>query len=208
VSGIPGRTTVTEDVKTLPAPSAVELPAEPDELAPPAVAQLGWSGVALPPMTVLGRRVSLVVELRADVHAERICLGQAPVTDRATVSTWVWPEFAGQVPAPAMKIVGVLSVVRHWRTGLASLAPFAHYGDTAMVVPSSVVLTHDYLSSCLPRARAYGVAVVSADPDNAVELDLPGRPERTLAPADAISRWVNEVAYASFLATAEEQHPA
>jgi hypothetical protein len=76
------------------------------------------------------------------------------------------------------------------------LAPVARYGETAMVVPSSVVLTHDYLANCLPRARAYGIAVVSADPDNGVELDLPGRNDRDVtAGIDAVSRWVNEVAY-------------
>jgi len=187
---------VSDDVTSLPSPSAVELPAPDDELAAAAVGQLGWPGEALAPMTLLGRRVSLVAELLPDAHAERICLGQEPVTDRATVSTWVWPEFAGQVPAAAVRIVGVLAVARHWRTGLAALAPFARYGDTAMVVPSSVVLTHDYLANCLPRARAYGIAVVSADPDNGVELDLPGRNDHGVsAGIDAVSRWVNEVAY-------------
>jgi hypothetical protein len=185
---------VTEDA-TLPTPPAVELPAPDDELASAAVATLGWPGVALPPMTLLGRRVSLVAELLPDAHAERICLGQAPVTDRATVSTWVWPEFAGQVPAAAVRIVGVIAVARHWRTGLAALAPFARYGDAAMVVPSSVVLTHDYLVNALPRARTYGIAVVSADPDSGVDLDLPGRGDRETAGIDAVSRWVNEVAY-------------
>nr|WP_042184060.1 hypothetical protein [Kibdelosporangium sp. MJ126-NF4] len=188
-------TAVTQDAAALPIPSVVDLPAPDDELASDAVAQLGWPGVALAPMTLLGRRVSLVAELLPDAHAERICLGQAPVTDRATVSTWVWPEFQGQVPAAAVRIVGVLAVVRHWRTGLAALAPFARYGDTAMVVPSSVVLTHDYLANCLPRARNYGIAVVSADPDNGVELDLPGRNDKVPAGIDAVSRWVNEVAY-------------
>src|SRR5205823_11896080 len=61
---------------------------------------------SLPEMKLLGRRVCLVVELVTEVHAERICLGQLPVTDRASVATWVWPEFAGMVPAPAARIVG------------------------------------------------------------------------------------------------------
>jgi hypothetical protein len=89
----------------------------------------------------------------------------------------------------------VIAVARHWRTGLAALAPFARYGDAAMVVPSSVVLTHDYLVNALPRARTYGIAVVSADPDSGVDLDLPGRGDRETAGIDAVSRWVNEVAY-------------
>ena len=205
MAGIPGRAAVTENVEVplgTHAPS-VELPGPATELAAAGAGQLCWSGVALPPTTVLGRRVVIVAELLPDVHAERICLGLTPETDRATVATWVWPEFAGRVPAPAVRIVGVMAVAKHWRTGLASVAPFARYGDTAVVLPSSVILTEDYLTNCLPRARTYGVAMVSADPDTGVDVDLPGRCERVLAFEDAVSRWVNEVAYAQILASAE-----
>jgi hypothetical protein len=201
VAGIPGRAAVTENVQAplgMHAPS-VELPAPATELAAAAVERLGWGGVALPPTTVLGRRVVLVAELLPDAHAERICLGIRPETDRATVATWVWPEFAGRVPTPATRIVGVIAVAKHWRTGLASVAPFSRYGDTAVVLPSSVILTSDYLANCLPRARTFGVAVVSADPDSRVDVDLPTRSERTLAAEDATMRWVSEVAYAQFL---------
>lgn len=210
MSGTPGRTAVSEHLNALPAQLAppVELPGPVAELADDAAVALGWAGTVLPEATLLGRRVCLVAELLADVHAERICLGQEPVTDRTTVSTWAWPELAGQVPEPAVRIVGAIAVARHWRTGLANAVPFLRYGDAAVVLPTTAVLTHDYLANCLPRARAYGVAVLAAEPDGdtcaGVQVDLPGRGERAFPEADALYRWVCELAYEQLLDTAAQ----
>nr|WP_166641449.1 hypothetical protein [Amycolatopsis sp. SID8362] len=181
----------------------IELPAGVDELATAAAAQLGWNGVVLPEITILGRKVCVVAKLRTDVHAERIAMGAGPVADRATVDTWTWPELAGTAPAPAAEIVGVLAVARHWRTAMASAVPFARYGEAAMVLPSPAVLTEDYVGNCLPRARAYGLAVVTADPNAVVDLDLEGRTERVLLAEDPVSRLVNELVYDHLLRTAE-----
>ncbi|MEU4518563.1 hypothetical protein [Amycolatopsis sp. NPDC024027] len=181
----------------------IELPASVDELARAAAAQLGWNGVVLPETTILGRKVCVVAKLRTDVHAERIAMGAGPVADRATVDTWTWPELAGTAPAPAAEIVGVLAVARHWRTAMASAVPFARYGEAAMVLPSPVVLTEDYVGNCLPRARAYGLAVVTADPNAVVDLDLEGRTERVVLAEDPVSRLVNELVYDHLLRTAE-----
>ncbi|WP_329053380.1 hypothetical protein OG738_11125 [Amycolatopsis sp. NBC_01488] len=181
----------------------IELPSSVDELAVAAAAQLGWNGVVLPETTILGRKVCVVAKLRTDVHAERIAMGAGPVADRATVDTWTWPELAGTAPAPAAEIVGVLAVARHWRTAMASAVPFARYGEAAMVLPSPVILTEDYVGNCLPRARAYGLAVVTADPNAVVDLDLEGRTERVVLAEDPVSRLVNEVVYDHLLRTAE-----
>ncbi|UOX87138.1 hypothetical protein MUY14_36260 [Amycolatopsis sp. FBCC-B4732] len=181
----------------------IELPASVDELATAAAAQLGWNGVVLPETTILGRKVCVVAKLRTDVHAERIAMGAGPVADRATVDTWTWPELAGTAPAPAAEIVGVLAVARHWRTAMASAVPFARYGEAAMVLPSPAILTEDYVGNCLPRARAYGLAVVTADPNAVVDLDLEGRTERVLLAEDPVSRLVNELVYDHLLRTAE-----
>ncbi|MDX3191178.1 hypothetical protein PV458_22450 [Streptomyces sp. MN03-5084-2B] len=181
----------------------IELPASVDELARAAAAQLGWNGVVLPETTILGRKVCVVAKLRTDVHAERIAMGAGPVADRATVDTWTWPELAGTAPAPAAEIVGVLAVARHWRTAMASAVPFARYGEAAMVLPSPAVLTEDYVGNCLPRARAYGLAVVTADPNAVVDLDLEGRTERVVLAEDPVSRLVNEMVYDHLLRTAE-----
>ncbi|PRX47805.1 hypothetical protein B0I33_105388 [Prauserella shujinwangii] len=201
----PGQTAVTSgsnDTRSLPSRVVppIELPASEEQLAREAAAQLGWDGVVLPRMTLFGRRVFVVARLRTEAHAERIAMGVAPVTDRATVSTWTWPELAATAPAAAAEIVGVLAVARHWRTGMASTVPFARYGDAAMVLPASATMSHDYVDNCLPRARIYGLAVVSADEDAVVNLDLAGRGERMTVGEDAVSRWVNEMVYEQLLA--------
>lgn len=206
MTGTPGRTAIgdaSQDASTLPTHVVppVELPASAHQLACEAAAQLGWFGTVLPEMRLLGRRVCVVAETRPHVHAERICVGAGPVTDRATVSTWTWPEFADTAPAPAVQIRGVLSVERHWRTALASVVPFARYGEAAIVLPGEVAFTDDYVTNCLPRARTYGVGIVTADQDAEVEMDLPGRSERLVLTEDAVSRWVNEIVYEQLLAT-------
>lgn len=179
----------------------VELPASTSYLAAAAAAELDWHGVVLPEVTMLGRRVCVVARLRTDVHAERIACGVGPVADRTTVATWTWPEFESTAPAPAAEIVGVLSVARHWRTGMAATVPFARYGEAAIVLPSSAVLSKDYLEGCLPRARACGVAIVSADTDASVTLDVSAQGDRIPLPSDAVSRWVNEMVYEQLLAS-------
>jgi hypothetical protein len=181
----------------------VELPASVGELAHEAATLLGWNGTVLPEMTMLGRKVCVVARLRTDVHAERIAMGIGPVADRATVDTWTWPELAATAPAPAAEIIGVLAVARHWRTAMASAVPFARYGEAAMVLPSPAILTEDYVANCLPRARVYGLGVITADPDAMIDIDLEARGDRILLDEDAVSRWVNEMVYEELLATTE-----
>jgi hypothetical protein len=205
VSGTTGRTTqrADADARQERLLQSVELPAPVEDLAQAAAVRLGWQGTVLPPMTLLGRRVVVVAEILPDAHAERICLGAEPVADRATVSTWVWPELAGRVPPPAVRILGVLSVARHWRTGLVSAVPFGRYAETAVVVPWWAATTHDYLVNCLPRARKFGVNLLTADPEGSTELDLPSTLESPQLERDATSRWLNEVVYERMLTTVE-----
>ncbi|MFI9449273.1 hypothetical protein DL991_05735 [Amycolatopsis sp. WAC 01375] len=177
----------------------IELPASVEELSRKAAALLGWNGIVLPETTVLGRKICVVARLRTDVHAERIAMGMGPVVDRATVDTWTWPELAATAPAPAAEIIGVLAVARHWRTAMASAVPFARYGEAAMVLPSPAVLTEDYVGNCLPRARAYGLGIVSADPNAVTDLDLEGHNERMILDEDPVSRLVNEIVYDQLL---------
>jgi hypothetical protein len=208
VSGISGRIVTAADVSTVVGPGVppAEFHAPADQLAVQAAERLGWQGVVLPEMTLLGRKVHVVAQLLSAPHAERICLNAGPVTDRVEVSTWVWPEMAGRVPPPAVRIMGVLSVAKHWRTALASAVPFARYGEAAVVLPSSSVLTHDYLFNGLPRARRFGVTVLTADPDRGVELDSAARPDIPTAELcpdeDAVIRWVNEAVYGQLLGIA------
>lgn len=204
MSSTPARIADTDDARALSATAipVPELPGSTEELAAAAAVRLGWHGVVLPEMVLMGRRVIVVAELLADAHAERLCLGAGPESDRTTVSTWVWPEMDGRVPPAAVRIVGVLAVARHWRTGLASAVPFARFGNAAAVLPTSVVFTHDYLVNCLPRVRRYGVSVLLADDDRNLSVDVAGRNETVPVEDTATTRWVNELVYEQVLATA------
>ncbi|MFE2752437.1 hypothetical protein ACFXGA_10610 [Actinosynnema sp. NPDC059335] len=204
MSSTPARIADTDDTRALSATAipVPELPGSVEELAASAAVRLGWHGVVLPEMVLMGRKVIVVAELLADAHAERVCLGAGPETDRTTVSTWVWPEMDGRVPPAAVRIVGVLAVARHWRTALASAVPFARFGNAAAVLPASVVFTHDYLANCLPRVRRYGVSVLLADEDLQLSTDVAGRNETVPVEDTATTRWVNELVYERVLATA------
>jgi hypothetical protein len=204
VSSTPARIADTDDARALSATAVPvpELPGSVEELAASAAVRLGWHGVVLPEMVLMGRKVIVVAELLADAHAERLCLGAGPETDRTTVSTWVWPEMDGRVPPTAVRIVGVLAVARHWRTALASAVPFARFGNAAAVLPTSVVFTHDYLANCLPRVRRYGVSVLLADEELQLSTDVAGRNETVPVEDTATTRWVNELVYEQVLATA------
>lgn len=186
------------------ASGGVEVLATPDHLVAPAVAVLGWDGVVLPPLLLLGRRVVIVAELDGPAHSRRIATGWAPVTDRTSVSTWHWPEMAHLVPPPAVRLRGLVAPARHWRTGLTAAGPFTGLCATAMLLPADVARD----AQCLRQADRFGPTVVATasvsdvDPD-AVDVVQAGRPGPVASPRPpGISRWVHEVVYERLLAYA------
>jgi hypothetical protein len=184
------------------ATDTVEVLSPPDHLAPAAIEALGWDGVMLPPMVVLGRRVVAVASLIAEVHERRISSGWGPVTDRVSVSTWDWPEMRHLAPTPAVQLSGIIAPARHWRTGLTSAAPFVGLCPTALLLPAHIARNVE----CLTHAEYYGPTVLAAagphevDPD-AVDVVHVGRAgAATNTPPTATSRWVHEMVYARLLA--------
>ncbi|WP_433870748.1 hypothetical protein [Saccharopolyspora sp. CA-218241] len=202
MTGTPGRTAIDGEARVDPAGdrSPLGFSTAMGTLLEAAVDPLGWPGSVLPPVKLLGRRVVAVAELVPEAHAERLCLGSAPVLDRAEIATWVWPEMSGRVPPAAARISGLLAPARHWRTALTAAVPFARFAATAIVVPKSVAVAPDFAETCLIRARQFGIAVLSADADE-VRVELPGRGFAEPGEDTAISRWVNEVVYGQLVAT-------
>lgn len=206
MTATPGRAaTENEEIRvcsTEVRPAHVQLPASVGTLAELSAAALGWSGSILPPIKLFGRYVVPVAELIPEAHAERLCVGSEPVLDRTEIATWVWPEMEGRVPPEAARLVGMLAPSRHWRSALTAAVPFARFTSTAIVVPRAVTDGADFVSTCLIRARQFGVAVLGADTDR-VEEKLPGRSHADAPPVEhtAASRWVNEVVYQQLLAT-------
>jgi len=179
------------------AADAVEVLSPPDHLVPAAVEALGWVGVVLPPMVVLGRRVVAVANLIGDVHERRLRSGWGPVTDRVSVSTWDWPEMQRLAPTPAVQLSGIIAPARHWRTGLTGAAPFAALCPTALLLPAHIARNVE----CLAHAEHHGPSVLAAagphevDPD-AVDIVHVGRTRvATNTPPTATSRWVHEIVY-------------
>ncbi|MGH3480779.1 MAG: hypothetical protein ACRDQD_28605 [Nocardioidaceae bacterium] len=169
----------------------------PDCLADAAAAALGWDGVVLAPIALLGRRVVVVAELIEDVHEQRTRSGWRPVTDRVSVSLWDWPEMRHLTPPPAVRLRGVLAPARHWRTALAGTAPFAGLCATAVLLPAHIARAAD----CLAHAAHHGPTVLAAagphdiDPE-AVDVVQVGRSGPTApAPGNVVSRWVHEIVY-------------
>jgi hypothetical protein len=184
------------------APDTVEVLSAPDHLARAAAIALGWDGVVLPPMVLLGRRVVVVAQLLGDVHEYRMSAGWRPVTDRVSVSTWDWPEMRHLVPPPAVRLAGIIAPARHWRTGLTGAAPFAGLCPTALLLPAHIARNVE----CLTHAEYYGPTVLAAagphdvDPD-AVDVVHAGR-ARVVAttPLTTTTRWVHEMVYDRLLA--------
>ncbi|MGH3883721.1 MAG: hypothetical protein ACRDSG_03865 [Pseudonocardiaceae bacterium] len=184
------------------ASDSVEVLSAPDHLARAAVDTLGWDGVVLTPIVLLGRRVVVVANLIDEVHEQRISSGWSPVTDRVSVSTWSWPEMQHLVPPPAVSLRGVIAPARHWRTGLTGAAPFAGLCATALLLPAHIARNVE----CLTHAEYYGPTVLAAagpndvDPEavDVVHTGYPG-PVANSRPA-ASSRWVHELVYDRLLA--------
>ncbi|MDQ3905722.1 MAG: hypothetical protein M3300_09835 [Actinomycetota bacterium] len=184
------------------APETVEVLSAPDHLAWAAASALGWDGVVLPPMVLLGRRVVVVADLLGDVHERRMRSGWRPVTDRVSVSTWDWPEMRHLVPPSAVQLRGIIASARHWRTGLTGAAPFAGMCPTALLLPAHIARNVE----CLSHAEYYGPTVLAAagphdvDPD-AVDVVHVGRTRAVPPTLPAVTtRWVYEMVYDRLLA--------
>jgi hypothetical protein len=183
-------------------PDTVEVLSAPDHLARAAASALGWDGVVLPPMLLLGRRVVVVASLLDEVHQRRMSSGWRPMTDRVSVSTWDWPEMRHLVPPPAVRLGGIIAPARHWRTGLTGAAPFAALCPTALLLPAHIARNVE----CLSHAEYYGPTVLAAagphdvDPD-AVDVVHTGRTRAVgRPPLTATTRWVYEIVYDRLLA--------
>ncbi|MBA8827625.1 hypothetical protein FHX42_005021 [Saccharopolyspora lacisalsi] len=204
MTGRSRRVTIDSEVRpcSIPSQTTAELPDSVGRLAELAAESLAWPGSVLSPAKLLGRRVVPVAELLPDAHAERLCVGSTPVLDRTEIATWVWPEMEDRVPPPAARVTGVLAPARHWRSALTAAVPFARFTSAAIVVPRGVAHGNEFVSTCLMRARQFGIAVLSADAES-VHIELEGRSFEDAPPVEhtAVSRWVNEVAYEQLLAT-------
>lgn len=75
-----------------------------------AVEAMGWDGVLLSQVTILGTLVSVVALLDREAHINRQETTPAPPNpDLDTLAMWEWPQGHGTFPPTAVSIVGVVA---------------------------------------------------------------------------------------------------
>lgn len=172
----------------LPAPRDPDLTAALAKLSGDAVTALGWEGTVVGPVTLLGRRVVLVVDLLPEVHAHRQTTKWPPVTEWTELS--MRADLVGDAPPPAVQLRGVLAPGTHWRTALFGCAPFVG------MCPTAVLLPREAAKACVPDRSLHRVGVVGTQGGQVDVRRTPKPPHPDRVELDTVQRWVLEVAYA------------
>ncbi|WP_229795873.1 hypothetical protein, partial [Saccharothrix coeruleofusca] len=121
-----------------------------------AATALGWQGIVVPDVAVLGHQVSAVVRVRTDVHEWRSANGWPPHADPSWFRSWFEPNAHDRLPVAAVDLVGVLVGESTVDRALQSC------GTLMTLAPCSVVLPAPQGSSWpLIELDYYGIGVVS-----------------------------------------------
>ncbi|MCP3798539.1 MULTISPECIES: hypothetical protein [Allokutzneria] len=160
---------------------------------------LGWHGVVVPDVSVLGQQVSAVVRIRSDVHEWRARNGWPPESDPSWFRSWFEPSFHDQVPVPAVELLGVLVFESSVDRALTSCGTLMTLAPCAVVLPSPQpedpwrMIELDY----------YGIGVVTADSTGATALVPPEDRSGEFGPS-LFGRWLLEVLYERTLELAHQ----
>ncbi len=171
-----------------------------------AVRLLGWPGVALPETTLFGCRLVAVVALDLDAYRARQASGDGPQRDADTLAVWEWPESAGHVPRPALRLSGALFLARRgWRRALGDATRWRGFGPAAVLVPAAALADE----VCRWEFALHGVGAVPAtgpaDTDAGQPADsagpvVPAEPGRRVpARRRTADRWIEETLYQNAL---------
>lgn len=156
-----------------------------------AASALGWRGIVVPDVAVLGHRVSAVVRVRADVHEWRSANGWPPQPDPSWFRSWFEPAAHDRLPVPAVELVGVLVGESTVDRALQSC------GTLMTLAPCSVVLPASQGARSWPLIELdyYGIGVVAVDPAGTTELMVPPEDRSTEFGPSLFGRWLLEVLY-------------
>jgi hypothetical protein len=157
----------------------------------PALALLGWDGLLLPELTLLGCPVVPVVLLDEAVHAARQVGGHGPQRDRAVLEIWEWPQMAGHAPATALSVRGMLIRAGTWRRGLAVARTWRGFGPAAVLTGPAAVDDTCRLEFQLPGV---GLVVTGAAGEPALAV-APAAGRQRPARRRVLDRWVEETLY-------------
>jgi hypothetical protein len=171
-----------------------------------AAAALGWAGLVLPGVRLLGTRIAAVLAVDATAHDHRRRAGCAvPMSDVDTLAVWEWPQAREACPPPVVELLGVLVPAgRSWAAATTTARRWAGFAATAIVLPTDAAselcrLECGYAGIAITGAA--GRAGIGADAAGAmVRLLQPGRPGRSeRARRRTLDRWVEEQLYGRLL---------
>jgi hypothetical protein len=167
-----------------------------------AIAALGWRGLVIPDIAILGHQVTTVVRLLHSVHTWRKANGWPPEADPTWFRSWSEPDLFDRLPVAAIEIVGFAVPETEINHAL-------NYCGTLLTLAPAVVVVGGTASSRTGDSPAdpwslfeldyYGVGVVQEQNDGATVL-VP--PENRCAEfgTTLFGRWLKEVLYEKALA--------
>jgi hypothetical protein len=133
-----------------------------------AAAALGWAGLVLPGVRLLGTRIAPVLAVDATAHDHRRRAGCAvPMSDVDTLAVWEWPQAREACPPPVVGLLGVLVPAgRSWAAATAIARRWAGFGATAIVLPTDAAS-----ELCRLECGYAGIAITGAVRDGRRSTD-------------------------------------
>jgi len=155
-----------------------------------AASALGWRGVVIPDVGVLGYRVSAVVRVHDEVDRWRRSNGWPPQPDPSWFRTWFTPGPLDRTPLPAVELLGILVTESEPDRALTAC------GTLISLAPCAVVLPESVLDEVWPLNELdyYGVGVVGGTNEAAKVVVPPEDRSGEFGPS-LYGRWLQEVLY-------------
>ncbi|MQA85215.1 MAG: hypothetical protein GEV03_11475 [Streptosporangiales bacterium] len=166
-----------------------------------ALSILGWSGFAVVPARVLGRRQLVACALDEDEHDTRVAEGRLPVADPLQFRCVAHGDPGFLTRRPPVRIAGAIAVRKGWRSARANLGGFTAFGPRVAVLPGAEARRRGVAA----EAIVAGFGVIADDPDG---LRLIHHPD-TRPPASRTwaHRLVEEVLYDTVLTASRSSTP-
>lgn len=156
-----------------------------------AASALGWRGVVIPDVGILGHRVSAVVRIHDEVDRWRRSNGWPPQPDPSWFRTWFDPGPPDRTPLPAVELVGVLVTESDPDRALTASGTLISLAPCAVVLP----LGEDPDPWPLNELDYYGAGVVSGNNATDVKVVVPPEDRSGEFGPSLYGRWLQEVLY-------------
>jgi hypothetical protein len=155
-----------------------------------AATALGWDGVVVPDVAVLGQQVSAVVRLLPEVHEWRTQNGWPPRADPSWFRSWFEPAAHDRLPVAAVELVGVLVSESTTDRALQSCGTLLTLAPCAVMLPR----TDESQAWSYIELDYYGIGVVVGD-DTTADLMVPPEDRSPEFGPSLFGRWLLEVLY-------------